>query len=686
VEEVEATILNDSSSVEHKSTSRVVTPDNIPNKNSPDRRSNIRCRYGARCKSKHCKFKHWPGEKDDGSVPSVPEKKKQPKAAPNLEKPTPTIPPSSTTSTITAQPAFTSTDGAAAATHIDLNGIHGLNGFVASGGGGGGVVKHVSEDMVLGVLEDSSSEGAPEILPSSTTATTTSATIPVPATMHQPPISTADQEIQMALQLSTEQQRHHKEMMRIQDLLLAEEDRHKAENLRIKSQFGGSNGHATAATAAAAPPTKTQKQNKQEQEEEKRREKARAKRDEKKKRQAEEKRRLQAEEKELAEVRRQEEARVEEEARQLRLKQEKEDEMRRQEEAERVRRLEEELRVQEEEDRLEEERQKQIQAANAKEDEERRRLKREAKKKRQAEDQAKKQEEALLREKEEAERLIKERDEKLERELEAREEEERQKKLRWQEELRRQKAVAEAKKKEKLSKKAERHQRALEEAEQKEKKRAQFWQTLIESETKYTNLIASLCAAEFVRQIRKDPKGNPYWKWTQVIDEARDKLEASARFAYQVLFSKENPTRVEIAGWNQDLDGRHGSILHWDEFKQKFNVELDTKKNKPSQSMLVKPAHLQPLPDVQKKKKDKYSEDVAHYVSIPNLWKGYDLEYCLVEKETVLKMEKLDSLEDFLDALMVKRDYEEKQRQEQEAEWARQVRLFSETTLLFLFC
>ena len=195
----------------------------------------------------------------------------------------------------------------------------------------------------------------------------------------------------------------------------------------------------------------------------------------------------------------------------------------------------------------------------------------------------------------------KEREAKLDEELRKHMQEEemrRQAALRAQrEEFRKQQEQAKEKKR---VKKAQRHAAFVQEQEQQKEHRAQFWRSdEVAREQKYAKLIGKLCIAEFIRRNPQLAKANILT--IEKVEHDKDvhaKLLPKAREAYRVLFQDEVKTRFVVAGLNENLNGRTGTILYWDEAKMKYCVGLDTKRTKghqrQQQEIFLEPCYMDP--------------------------------------------------------------------------------------------
>ena len=190
--------------------------------------------------------------------------------------------------------------------------------------------------------------------------------------------------------------------------------------------------------------------------------------------------------------------------------------------------------------------------------------------------------------------------------------------------------------------------------------RIDFWSKEIDRDTEISKLIVKICVAEFVRHYKDSGICKEFIYADGKVINA---VESTAKTAYRDLFQSDIKTRFIIAGFNQTLNGRTGSIRHWDANKAKFFVGLDPKKGHNEQKMFLEPANMDfnlPEPHVKKK----YVSEKVVKINVDN---SFHLTFTLT-KGTVEEMKNAEDPGQYLIDLMERSDEMDRQRQRAEAE------------------
>ena len=222
---------------------------------------------------------------------------------------------------------------------------------------------------------------------------------------------------------------------------------------------------------------------------------------------------------------------------------------------------------------------------------------------------------------------------------------------------------AAAAKEKKKSKKSKKHEKWLKEQQQQQEARAKLWEKKLKSEENKCNLIADMIRTEL----------NRVNKGADISEE--EIIEKSSEAQEALYGSSIKKCRVVVVGLDRkDLNGRKGSIRHWDGNKAQFCVGLDTKKSRDCDVHFMKPENL----DVDTSssqaanKKDKLATNCAVSIGCATTpLTGYQFT---LEKSDVTKIESAHSrctgLEEFKkdrDALSARLMQEqEEQRKEEE--------------------
>ena len=113
-----------------------------------------------------------------------------------------------------------------------------------------------------------------------------------------------------------------------------------------------------------------------------------------------------------------------------------------------------------------------------------------------------------------------------------------------------------------------------------ERENRDFWTPKIEFEKVAVARIVLLLATEFCRQNGGGSNNNERWLRSIVLEDrdARNRLELQAQKTFQDFYAEELSRRVTVRGTSKEaenLDGRTGTILRWDEIERKYLVKLD---------------------------------------------------------------------------------------------------------------
>ena len=121
----------------------------------------------------------------------------------------------------------------------------------------------------------------------------------------------------------------------------------------------------------------------------------------------------------------------------------------------------------------------------------------------------------------------------------------------------------------------------MKEQQQQQEARAKLWEKKLKSEENKCNLIADMIRTEL----------NRVNKGADVSEE--EIIEKSSEAQDALYGSSIKKCRVVVAGLDRkDLNGRKGSIRHWDGKKEQFCVGLDTKKSRDCDVHFIKPENL----------------------------------------------------------------------------------------------
>ena len=141
--------------------------------------------------------------------------------------------------------------------------------------------------------------------------------------------------------------------------------------------------------------------------------------------------------------------------------------------------------------------------------------------------------------------------------------------------------------------------------------------------------------------------------------QARKAVEVAAKTAYCDVFQSDVKTRYIVAGFNQALNGRSGSIRHWDASKAKFFVGLDSRKGHTKQKMFLKLLNMDfNAPEPQEAKQKYVSEKVVKI----NLDNGLRMT-CMLTKGTVEQIRNTKDPDQCLIDLIERSDEIDRQRQ-----------------------
>ena len=222
---------------------------------------------------------------------------------------------------------------------------------------------------------------------------------------------------------------------------------------------------------------------------------------------------------------------------------------------------------------------------------------------------------------------------------------------------------AAAAKEKKKSKKSKKHEKWLKEQQQQQEARAKLWEKKLKSEENKCNLIADMIRTEL----------NRVNKGAEISDE--EIIEKSSEAQEALYGSSIKKCRVVVVALDRKgLNGRKGSIRHWDGNKAQFCVGLDTKKSRNCDVHFIKPENvdIDTSSSQAANKKDKLAANCAVSIGCATTpLTGYQFT---LEKSDVTKIESAHSrctgLEEFKkdrDALSARLMQEqEEQRKEEE--------------------
>jgi hypothetical protein len=235
----------------------------------------------------------------------------------------------------------------------------------------------------------------------------------------------------------------------------------------------------------------------------------------------------------------------------------------------------------------------------------------------------------------------------------------------------------------KKDKKAERQKRFLEDMRRQFEQRAQYWETAIATEVKWVKSIELLVVAHFCRQNRVLLETSRNFEreevWLQVFGPSSKRSEVLESLVRETIFILFPRPKVQVAGYNTDLNDRTGTIRYWDKSKQTFCVDLDTKKGKNSHEVFLPAGNLAAngqhyRPPVNK---------TFTWPTIQYFCANMTLQPFALDRQTVEQMTAASSIGSYLDELMRKLDEweqykrrmeEETRRTEEEARRRRQER------------
>ena len=207
----------------------------------------------------------------------------------------------------------------------------------------------------------------------------------------------------------------------------------------------------------------------------------------------------------------------------------------------------------------------------------------------------------------------------------------------------------------------------MKEQQQQQEDRAKSWAVKVKKEEEKCQLISDLIGTEFQRVN----------KGVDMNEEIQNVITDKSKEAHDVMYGSEIRCRVTVVGLDRkDINGRKGSIRHWDEDKEKFCVGLDTKKSRDCDVHFLKPENLDALSFAQSAKKDGKKLSANFIVSIAGLTTQGDDIGCQfsLEKGDVDKLESAHSRSSGLQAFREERDElalrlkkeQEEQRKEEE--------------------
>ena len=179
-----------------------------------------------------------------------------------------------------------------------------------------------------------------------------------------------------------------------------------------------------------------------------------------------------------------------------------------------------------------------------------------------------------------------------------------------------------------------RQRKTIKKEKQRYKSRSQFWEDRIFEHVRTLDLVVLLCATEIACRKRASPATREKILQDRVL---RKDITYLCRPAYVHLFQDEIDTHVVVAGMtkqHQHLNGKNGMILHFDEEKWKFCVQLKSKKTE-TENMFLDPGNVQPENSQGQRKK---KPNNSFQVSLPP-----NGEMFVIEKDTVKRLREIES-------------------------------------------
>ena len=229
---------------------------------------------------------------------------------------------------------------------------------------------------------------------------------------------------------------------------------------------------------------------------------------------------------------------------------------------------------------------------------------------------------------------------------------------------------AAASKEKKKSNKSKKHEQWLKEQQQQREDRVKSWAEKVKREEEKCNLISDLIGTEF----------NRVNKGVAINEETQKVITDKSREAHDALYGSNIKCRVEVVGLDRkDLNGRKGSIHHWDEDKGQFCVRLDTKKSRDCDVHFFKPVNLDVVTSsAQSAKKDRQlaANFIVSITSVTTREGGGNIGWQFsLEKSDVVKLESAHSRSNGLQEFLEERDAlahrlmkeQEEQRKEEES-------------------
>lgn len=194
----------------------------------------------------------------------------------------------------------------------------------------------------------------------------------------------------------------------------------------------------------------------------------------------------------------------------------------------------------------------------------------------------------------------------------------------------------------------------------------------IAKEDESVNLISHLIISEFLRQNKEKELTNDH-----VADNshATHVIATESKNAHNTIFGGLTKSRIKVAGMERkDLNGRQGTLRHWDANQKKFCVGLDTKKASDCDEHFLLPENVEPVGSGPRSgNADKKSgKQQGYHVAIKDLFKQGDEGIgCLftIDKSIISAVRSAKSIGDGLQAFCLERDKnDEKARLEKEEE------------------
>ena len=179
-------------------------------------------------------------------------------------------------------------------------------------------------------------------------------------------------------------------------------------------------------------------------------------------------------------------------------------------------------------------------------------------------------------------------------------------------------------------------------------------------EKETVDLISQLIVTEVLRKNKDESSGI-----TKEDLHASECIAHESKEAHAALFGGLACCRIKVAGMDrQDLNGRQGTLRHWDADQEKFCVGLDTKKEPDSEVHFLSPENLEAVSAPRPAGKDKKAMH-GYNVNITDLFgrgdeAGNGCQF-KVQKSTIESLRSAKSIEAGLKAFRLEQDKRDRQ-------------------------